>query len=396
MPTLNFTARGIATLKPPKTGRIEFWDKGMPGFGIRITSTGSRSWIVMYRFKGRKRRHTLGAFPAMTLADAYSKARTSLNEAVNGKDPAATKKAERIADTFGELADEYLTRHAMVKKKSWKGDERHLERDLLPFLKNQKANEISRRDIIKILDGIVERGAPIQANRVLALVRKIFNFAITRDIVEFNPCAVIPLPGKPQTRDRVLNAEEIQKVWLSAERDDSDVSSMIKLRLLTAQRGGEIETMAWDQINLNAAIWTIPAELAKNGLAHRVPLNKQALKILKSLDESRTDSPWVFPGRYDFTKHIENVQKAVQRIRTRKGFEVEFTGHDLRRTAASHMARMKVPRLVISKILNHVESGVTAVYDRHGYDDEKREALQMWGKYVDELVSKSNKVNKNG
>lgn len=387
MPNLKFTARGIAALKAPASGRIEYFDEGVPGFGIRISSSGVKSWVVLYRHKGRKRRHTLGTYPAMTLADAYEKARQSLNQAANGTDPAGDKRAERLADTFGDLAEEYMQLHAMRKKKHWQPDEQKLKHDLLPKWKNLKAKEITRRDVIQLLDEIVERGAPIQANRVLALIRKMFNFAISRDIVQHSPCQAITMPSKAQSRDRVLTGDEIKRFWESAGQEDILIASILKLRLLTAQRGGEIESMAWSDVDFNSAVWTIPAERAKNGLAHRVPLSAQALEIMKSLAVSRGDSPWVFPSPYVKDAHIENVQKAIQRVRSREGFEVDFVGHDLRRTAASHMASMGVSRLVISKILNHVETGVTAVYDRHSYDAEKRTALDAWSNRLQEITA---------
>jgi integrase len=392
MANMKFTARGIASLESPKSGRTEYWDESMAGFGLRVSSSGVKTWMTMYRHKGRKRRHTLGTFPSMTLADAYEKARISLNEAANGKDPAGVKRSERISDTFGELAHEYLERHAKLKKKSWKHDEYILNRELLPVWKNMKASEVVRRDVLKVLDANVERGAPIQANRVLALVRKIYNFGIARDIVAHNPCVAVPMPSKPKSRDRVLSAEEIRKVWHSASQDHPNIAAMLKLRLLTAQRGGEIQSMRWEDIDLDSENWNIPAELSKNGLAHRVPLSKQALEILEPLQLERGESTHVFPSPVGAKAHIENIQKAIQRVRDRKGCGVEFVGHDLRRTAASYMASLGVPRLVISKILNHVESGVTAIYDRHGYDTEKREALQRWADCLAEVLHKSKEV----
>ncbi|MDO8678034.1 MAG: site-specific integrase [Acidobacteriota bacterium] len=159
---------------------------------------------------------------------------------------------------------------------------------------------------------------------------------------------------------------------------------LFRVRLLTAQRGGEVHGAAWAEFDLATAWWTIPAERSKNGLAHRVPLSPQAVRILKAWRPSAGDSPWVFPSSRKDGPHIAHAQKAIERIVEASG--VDFRGHDLRRTAASLMVGAGVPRLVVSKILNHVESGVTAVYDRHSYDLEKRAALDFWGKRVDDLV----------
>jgi len=399
---MRFTDKGVKAIPLPESGRKYYWDSTMPKFGLRVSSTGAKTWITMYWHQGRKRRHTLGSYPDMTLADARERARQSLNEAANGYDPAGEKAAERVADTFAELAAIYLEKHAKKKKDQGREDERILNKDLLPKWKNIKAKDIRRRDVRAVLDSVIDRGAPIHANRVLALVRKVFNFGISRDIVEFNPCTAISIPTKPKSRDRILTPEEIRKVWASIEQDEVRISVLFKLRLITAQRGGELVTMAWDDIDFESAIWTIPAEKAKNGLAHRVPLSPFALKVLAPLIERRNDpqwaSRWVFPnwGPYKERKdrsrpadeHISNIQKATQRIRLREGCEVDFVGHDLRRTAASYMASMGISRLVISKILNHVESGITAVYDRHSYDREKREALEAWGTRIDDILEK--------
>ncbi len=164
------------------------------------------------------------------------------------------------------------------------------------------------------------------------------------------------------------------------------IAALFRLRLLTAQRGGEVQGASWAEMDLVGGWWTIPAERSKNGLAHRVPLSHQAVKILKGLKAGAADKAiWVFPSPRKAGPHIHHAQKAIERIAERSG--VEFRGHNLRRTAASLMVGAGVPRLVVSKILNHVESGVTAVYDRHSYDPEKRAALDFWGKRIDAMLS---------
>jgi integrase len=158
---------------------------------------------------------------------------------------------------------------------------------------------------------------------------------------------------------------------------------LFRLRLLTAQRGGELHGATWQEIDLVGGWWTIPAERSKNGLAHRVPLSPQAVRILKALKAK--ESAWVFPSSNKLKQHINHAQKAIERVVERS--KVEFRGHDLRRTAASLMVGAGVARLVVSKILNHVETGVTAVYDRHSYDLEKRAALDFWGRRLEAIIS---------
>jgi integrase len=235
-----------------------------------------------------------------------------------------------------------------------------------------------------LLDDVAAR-APIMANRVLALVRKMFNFAIEREWLEVNPCHLVKAPGEEKQRDRVLSEDEIRLVWKALDDESPLIAVLFKVRLLTAQRGGEVHGAAWSEFDLARGWWTIPADRSKNGLAHRVPLSPQAVRILKPWRQAADDSPWVFPSSRKTGPHIAHAQKAIERVVRASG--VNFRGHDLRRTAASLMVGAGVPRLVVSKILNHVETGVTAVYDRHGYDLEKRAALDFWGKRVDQIVS---------
>ena len=225
---------------------------------------------------------------------------------------------------------------------------------------------------------------PVMANRCLAYVRKMYNWALSKDLVEFNPISAIPRPGAEQQRDRILSEDEIRALWTALDSEKPIMAATFRIRLLTAQRGGEVHAMRWKDID--GEWWTIPSEVSKNKLSHRVPLSPQALEVLNeikeitnSMDEKmkRERSEWVFPNPADRSEHVYSIQKLAQRVR--RNSKVSYRAHDLRRTAASMMAKMGVPRLVIGKILNHVEPGVTKVYDRYSYDREKQEALNAWG-----------------
>ena len=381
MPKIKLTHRGIETLKADKW-LVDYWDDGLPGFGVRAHHSGRKSFIVRYQFDGTKRRMTLGSYPTMSLADARSRAKEILGRVARGEDPQQKRQAEKGAETFAELAAEYLERHAKRKKRRWQEDQRILKVDLLPHWRRKKAGKITRREVSELLDGIVARGAPIMANRVKALISKIYNFGISRDIVEHNPCFGVPNPAKARQRDRVLSEEEIRAVWRAFDGLDPVMAATFKMRLLTAQRGGEVLAMRWADIAANW--WTIPAEMAKNGLAHRVPLAPQTLKLLEALRPLTGHSDWVFASPRREGAHIVAVQKAAERIA--REAEVEFVPHDLRRTAASCMTSVGISRLVVSKILNHVESGITAVYDRHSYDAEKRQALVRWADRLEAIL----------
>ena len=405
MPTVkknvNLTIRFVESIKSPPKGTAapdKYWDASIPSFGVFVYGTGRKTWNLVYRVKGDKKTKTkmLGTNPPVTLADAREHAWDIIHDAEMGIEREAKEREEerrkqeneeheKQKPTFAEMAAEYLERHAKPNKRTWKEDERLIGKELLPAWGDLKAEEIKRRDVIKILDGVMDRGAPIVANRVHALISKIFNWAIGRDLVENNPCFRVKKPGQEKKRDRVLVEDEIRRMWAAFQQQGPLVGTMFILRLLTAQRGGEIASMAWENLDLKNGWWTIPAEISKNGLSHRVPLTAHSLRLLNQLHVMTGNQKWVFPSPSVSGAHISNVNKAAERIKEFAGVE-NFVPHDLRRTAASYMASLGIGPHVISKILNHVETGVTAVYNRHSYDAEKRAALELWEKKLLEIV----------
>lgn len=404
MPPIKFSAAKIKFLEGISGKQMDYFDKALAGFFLRISQDGKKSFGVMYRKSGRLRRMKLGTYPLMTLGKARKEASRVLRNAELGLDPATEKQNDRHAQTFEQLAREYLERHAKTKKKSWAEDERVINKDLVPAFGNYLAKEITRQNVRTFLER-KSTTAPIMANRIRALLRKIFNWAITSDIVESNPVYLVPAPGKEHQRDRVLTEDEIKSVWnaIDADKKDADNShkkvktlsaGIMKLRLLTAQRGAEVMSMEWDEVDTEAGWWTIPGGKTKNGLSHRVPLTSAALTIIREMKAATGDddySKFVFPSPKGDT-HISNPQKALERIQ--EATEIDFVGHDFRRTAASLMTGMGIQRLTVKKILNHVERDITAVYDRHSYDMEKREALEAWAKRLMLIVAESPRTQK--
>ena len=337
MPRVKLTDRTVQALHPNPSRQVDYFDVRWPGFGVRVSPAGRKSWVVMYRFHGRVRRVTIGPYPYVSLADARARAQALMTQVFQGTDPAAVKAAERLAETFAQLAEEYLERHAKPRKRTWREDERILKRELLPHWGKMKAKEVTRRDVRLLIDKVIDRGVTTYANRIFALARNIFNFALQRDIVDANPCHGLPQPQREHHRDRVLSESEIGVLWSEFEAERPLVAASYKLRLLTAQRGGEILGMGWDHIDFASAWWTIPPEIAKNGMAHRVPLSRQVRVILAEIKLLSLSSTWVFPNPTR-SGPMETTQKAAERIRTRTG--IDFRQHALRRTAASHMTGM--------------------------------------------------------
>lgn len=384
MPTVHLTDRTIRGLDS-NGRRVEFFDRSLPGFGVRVTPEGRKTFVLRYRNReSRERRLRLGVYGTVTLADARDRARLLLADVQRGTDPATIVAARKRAATVRELAGEYMERHARPLKRSWRYDAQMVRHDVLPALGDRKAGDVERVDVLRLLDAIVDRGAPYAAVRVRALLSKMYAFGIQRGLVEQNPVRDVPRPIPPRSRERVLTDDELRRLWLALDDESWRVAGSLRLRLLTLQRGNEVTGAGWDEFD--GDWWTIPGARTKNKRSHRVPLSPQALAVLDATRAHSGGSGWVFPAsRGDGP--FAWAGKAARAVRQRLGFD--WTPHDLRRSGASCLASIGFSRTVIGKVLNHatIDSGVTAVYDRHSYDAEKRQALVAWGDRVERIVS---------
>jgi integrase len=390
---MRFTDKSINALKS-RGERYEVWEDGRTGFGLRVAPSGRKSWLYMFRFAGKARRMTLGVYPEIGLADAGIMLAQAKHKLASGRDPGTeivdSRKAERQAETVDELFREYLEKYAKPRKRSAHEDERCIEKDVLPYWGSRKAKSITRREGILLLDRIVDRDAPIMANRTLAVVRRVFAFGVDRDILDANPFLGIKPPAKETRRDRVLNDDEIRAFWngLQSAHMPESARLAIKLLLTTIQRRGEVVEATWSEFDIPKRIWTISASRTKNGIVHTVPLSEAALELLAAIKKDGDDAKWLFPsprlkdkpiGR-GLINHCLAANREVIGVRN-------LRPHDLRRTGASQMTAMGIPRLVVGKILNHADREVTGVYDRHQYDQEKRHALDVWGARLKTIVS---------
>ena len=386
---MKFTDANIKHLKP-RAQRYEEWDGN--GFGVRVTPRGVKSFVWMYRYGGRSRRLTLGSYPSMSLADvniALGEARKLL---AGGDDPGealvAGRKAEREAETVAELVDEYLKRGA--PNRSHREYRRILDKDVAPNWGTRKAKDIRKRDIVNLLDRVVDRGAPIQANRTFAVVRRMFNWAVAKDIIQVSPCTGVETPSGENARDRVLSTKEIRTFWnnLDAGKMSEATRIALRLQLVTAQRKSEVVGAAIAEFDVeDEQLWTIPPERSKNSRAHQVPLSPLAVDLVRQAIELAGEVPWLFPSpRGEKPVTPESVDHALRNNRD-KLVVYDVTPHDLRRTAATRMTGdLGISRFVVSRVLNHADSGVTSVYDRHSYLLEKRHALEAWGRRLEEIL----------
>lgn len=461
-----------------KGKQVDYYDSDLDGFGIRISHAGKKYFVR--RLIGTKRvRVMIGSHPIKAAEDARSEAKIKLGLMESGTDPneqarvqnrIRESEAQRI--TVAELVKEYVDRHAKTFKRSWEEDDRLLHKELLNEEKElleeekdkgsyvwskrkekdatdwskRKAADITKRDVTLLLESIIDRGTPAMSNQVLKIVRKMFNFAVERDILQHSPFAGVKALAENTSRDRTLTESEIKTLWASIDRANisAEVRKAVKLVLVTAQRPGEVSGMHTREIN--GQWWTIPKERSKNGKEHRVYLSELAQQIItdsivdaklarekaeirnaKETKRAVVSTPrdqeyigYIFPcsrrfegGAKDRVKVPElpidshALPVAVRRNLTwpltdskgkplyqkdgqpatenKLGIE-KFTPHDLRRTAATFMAGMGFMDEIIDAVLNHVKQGIIRTYNRHGYDKEKQQALEAWEQKLKSII----------
>jgi integrase len=425
--TKTLTARRIDSAKPTSV-RQEIPDALLPGLYFVVQPTGAKSFAVRYRHAGQPRKLTLGAYPAISLEAARELGAKALRAAAAGGDPAREKQEAKVEaqrqvaeevrgrrDLFENVAREFIERYAKPRAKqkgrpdAWQetgrilglrpdpsDDDKLIEQggDVIPRWRGRKVQEITKRDIVSLLDEINDRGAPIMANRTLAATRKLMNWAVARDIIAASPCAGVEPPASENSRDRILTDDELRLVWNAADAEGWPFGPIVKLMILTGQREGEIAGMRWKELDFEAKVWTLPAGRVKNDEQHTVPLSDAALEIIKALPRIKTESGLVFAGRHGrpvtaFSRAKDRVDAATTRANKEKPLP-GWVFHDLRRTVASGMARLGIQLPVIEKVLNHRSGtfrGIVGVYQRHSFADEKRKALAAWASHVETVLS---------
>ena len=357
-------------------------------------------------------------YPALGLAAAREKAREALRALKDrGEDPAAAKAQVKAAirqpapvpieacgpDIIENVIYEFMRRYMQARKRAPRYIEetrRNFDKHVLSRWRGRLLSSITRRDVIELLDAIADEGKPIAANRVRAALSKLFNRSIQRGIVEASPVAMVERPGAETERERALSDGEIRTVWQAAGKLAYPFGPFFKMALTTAQRRSEVAAMRWADIDLDEQTWTLPAALTKANRAHVVPLSPLAIKILSECPHAgihvfttgRRRGPNGGAGDAPISGFSRAKamldEEAVKIAEAGEGAPVgPWRLHDLRRTAATVMGRLRIARFVLSRILNHADQSVTGIYDRYEYLDEKRRALDAWGRFLENLTN---------
>jgi integrase len=389
MPKAHLTDRFLRSLKADRD--TEYWDDVVEHLILRVRPSGRKTWFVRYYYggtpgrRGRYRRAKIGQYPPLSLSKARDKAKALLGNVAEGGDPAGWRERAANTWTFTRLASEYLQRHAKPKKSSWREDRRILKKDLLPAFGALPAESIRKRDVIALLDAIVDRGAPVMANRTRALLSRIYTFGLSRDVVEHNPVLGTEPPGEEKRRDRVLTDDEIKTLWHGLGSEHPVIASGFQLLLLTGQRSKSVRTM--ESSHIDGEWWTIPRELFKARKPHRVFLSTQARGVIAETQERNGHEGLLLPSPRNGGGVLSATafSHAARRIYPLLKME-SFTPHDLRRTMTSRLTEAGVSRFVVERVLGHTDGSVTGRYDLYAYDKEKQEALTLWGEQVEKII----------
>ena len=427
----NLTDSKLAAIRGNKKTH---WLHDKSGLYVRVSPSGTLTFCTRYQLDGKRRWLYHGQYPQTSLAEARKLHFHTVDAAGDARvrrnpdlDPAALRiakrrqeteqrrqreQAELLAPTVATFAALYLEKYAKLKKRSAAEDRRILEKDVVPILGALRMREVTKPNIVEIIDRVEGRGAMNQAWQTFRIVRRLFNYAIERGVLDHNPCKGIKTTETYTARNRALSGEEIRGLFGFIKSPRCSWSASVKLavefQIVTGTRPGETRGAQWSEIDLHTATWTIPAErmktwaTAKKPTPHTVPLSTCALEILDRAKSMPTVAPhFVFPGTERNSPLSEQaIGRAISRefeaIGSRAksqnglvqfGVSEKFTPHDLRRTVATHLSAMGFSS-VVPFILGHIPQTITAIhYDQYDYLIEKRRALDAWAQRLEDIVS---------
>lgn len=406
---LNLSASFVDSTSSDK--QIDHHDENTPGLGLRVNPGGSKTFFYRYHFAGKSRRYNIGRYSKknLTLAKARARVDELRSYVKRGGDPVGDearekreKKVKKMKErSFTDLANEFKEVHLKpLRKKTRDEHTRIIDNELKPALGSLPVTEVNKADILELLDKkAIKEGKATMANRIRARLHSIYEFGIQRGIVEKNPVSDIKRYKGETKRERHYTEKEIQHLWKAFGKVEEPAGSIMQMLLITGQRKTETMRMKWEDIQDD--VWTIPKTIAKGKRTHHVPLSHLAMDLLDKMKQLNDGSPeYVFPSPVNPVQPIKDIKRQVTHVRKftdEDDFGVkDFRLHDLRRTAATHMAKLKVDRTVLGKILNHKgvagDGLVTAIYDRHDYLSEKTEALQKWAYRLESIIDTEKEV----
>jgi integrase len=393
MPRTRLTKSVIDALSTPEK-EVVHWDHALPGFGLKITPKGRKVFIVLYRAQGggsRLRKYTIGPYGRITLHNARIEGQKVLAARLEGRDPATEKHEARrrlTADTVTEMIGLYGKLH-LSQRRSGREVMQILQRTLVDRNGSRSVHEITKRDIIDVVNAVVDRGSPVAANKSLKVVKSFFNWCVGQAILQRSPCEGIRAPTVERARDRVLTDRELACIIQAARRLGGPYGAIVEVLALTGQRRDEVARMSWDELDLESRVWALPAGRTKNDKPHIVQLSIPAVAVIGAQPRS---------GRLVFSRNaitpIGDFSSQKRKLDDLCGVS-DWHLHDLRRTIVSGMARLGAAPHVADKILNHVGgtiSGVAAVYQRHEFLKERRDALERWGAHAEGLLREGEAV----
>jgi integrase len=387
MPRLKLTKSAIDALPTPAKD-VVYWDSGCPGFGVKITPKGRKVFIVLYRSGGtgsRLRKYTIGPYGRVTLHQARAAALKIFAARTEGRDPAAEKQQARrrlVVDRVEDVVELFITEH-VSKTRSAREISRLLRREVNPRWGTRSVHEIGKRQIIELVTEVAARGTPSAANKLLKVVKAFLGWCVGRAILDVSPANGLAAPARERARDRLLEDDELARILRAARQMDGPYDGIVALLALTGQRREEVAQLTWDEVDLASHTWTLPACRTKNGKPHIVHLSKEAIAVLMRVPKL---------GKFVFslsgTKPFQSFSAAKHKLDKLSGVS-DWRLHDLRRTCVSGMARLGVPPHVADKVLNHQSgtiSGVAAVYQRHEFLAERKDALERWSAHLARLL----------
>lgn len=373
------------------------WDGSIKGFGLRIRPSGAKTFIYSYRAVGgrsaSKKRITIGVYGNITLEQARKQAQQLAGHVAGGGDPASDRnakrrEAERTTQTVAKVSADFIEKYAKPNNRSWREYERILSYNVLPRIGTVPVHELRRRDVIGILDHVAENSGAPMADHVLAVVRKMLNWHAARDDEFISPIVKGMARTRPSelARARVLDDEEIRRIWHALDAIDYPYSPLVRLLFLTAQRRQEIAQARWSEIDTATGTWVIPAERYKTKRANVVPLPEAALEIIARIPRQ---GEFLFSAREAGFSGFSKAKKRLDKLSDTTNWRL----HDIRRSSRTLMVRCGVRPDIAERVLGHVIPGVAGVYDRYDYVREKKEALDCLAQQLDLIVRGASSSN---